>query len=665
MYVELQVVKQHVPPPHHNDSFALLDIEARAIDKPVSIVAPFIEDFPPALVALLAPPASSVSSTIRLAIPTKQGYLVRSRCFQQRFVLCQHLGRLVDFTVFDQPTRLISKEDLKYADMTDLLESAIFAFVTNANENPPTTTTRDRAAVEDIYARTNFEWLSHAPSGRKLLALLHGRDNAYDFAWIHASASALGMDIVVLDRPGHWLQHDQYRHLYREFIPIDMTIDDSFHMRISTALAAFGHIDGLYTVSDRCHIPMARAAATLDLPAEPICCFRSALDKHHIRYLDSGDTRSFIQVKTVTEMQAAIDDESFIPRYPVIVKPTMGWGSEFVYRSGDYEELCAAVHKARRGFSGKVLIEPYLDGPEFDATVILCDGQVVYFDVGDDFPSAGDDECIGTNGDFVETLMVWPSALPRDEYALIRAKTQRLVHDLGFRNGVFNIEGRMQQSRVSYTLRDGNLDLHHVQNPVERCVTPRCTILEVNTRALAYNGAIAINAAHGVNVTDAQILLAVGDGARTKALSQYFMPKSGMPNNARMWSQLAFFKPQSHGVCSTDDACGEYLARNPQMESKTISSACYYKAGDTIIPSTDGITAPCAWFALGTHGLRGEVCMLDNAMREGFSIPVTKLEQYTATDEVKRHGERVGRTSRNDSCIANQLAQELSRAEKM
>lgn len=36
------------------------------------------------------------------------------------------------------------------------------------------------------------------------------------------AAKALGMSIIVLDRPGHWLQDERYSHLRNEFLPIDM-----------------------------------------------------------------------------------------------------------------------------------------------------------------------------------------------------------------------------------------------------------------------------------------------------------------------------------------------------------------------------------------------------------------------------------------------------------
>lgn len=36
------------------------------------------------------------------------------------------------------------------------------------------------------------------------------------------------------------------------------------------------------------------------------------------------------------------------------------------------------------------MIEPYIDGPEVDANLVLLDGEVIFFEVTDDFPKPGD-----------------------------------------------------------------------------------------------------------------------------------------------------------------------------------------------------------------------------------------------------------------------------------
>jgi len=61
-------------------------------------------------------------------------------------------------------------------------------------------------------------------------------------------------------------------------------------------------------------------------------------------------------------------------------------------------ELVEAVRRAAERHTdavtttSAVVVEPYVDGPEMDANIILMNGEVLFFDVSDDFPSKGDAE---------------------------------------------------------------------------------------------------------------------------------------------------------------------------------------------------------------------------------------------------------------------------------
>jgi len=67
----------------------------------------------------------------------------------------------------------------------------------------------------DVTARLSFPWITDSPLPRKRLAMVEGRPNpAISTAslGIYRAAYALGVDLVILDRDGHWVQDPAMEH---------------------------------------------------------------------------------------------------------------------------------------------------------------------------------------------------------------------------------------------------------------------------------------------------------------------------------------------------------------------------------------------------------------------------------------------------------------------
>ena len=87
-----------------------------------------------------------------------------------------------------------------------------------------------------------------------------------------------------------------------------------------------------------------------------------------------------------------------------------------------------------------VVIEPYTNGPEVDANCVLWDGKVLFCEICDDFPCAGDSTGATDQDNFLETQMVYPSSLPPKELSTIEWSIHQSILRLGFRSGVFHCE---------------------------------------------------------------------------------------------------------------------------------------------------------------------------------------------------------------------------------
>lgn len=78
-------------------------------------------------------------------------------------------------------------------------------------------------------------------------------------------------------------------------------------------------------------------------------------------------------------------------QFPLVCKPGEGSQSEGVFRVDRMDQLRSAVARglSLRG-NQKVLIEPYVEGPEVDVNLFLRDGQLLHGESVDDFPSPAD-----------------------------------------------------------------------------------------------------------------------------------------------------------------------------------------------------------------------------------------------------------------------------------
>lgn len=542
---------------------------------------------------------------LRVVFSGEPGTIVRPDFLRYRLHGCEDITLAQGFL---QPLSAVTAIDPGQAtsiktshDFTRLLRSAIGGIIAH------TTSQGDR--IEELRTRLDWEfarrlsvpWTVDVQLTQRRVFWVQGRANIEASRQFYEAASALGITLVVLDEPGHWLQDDAGPHAhYREaFIPISIDGDAGLTERIVEAVRGYPHkVDGLVCISD-VRLPLvARACEILGLPTSTSAAFVLAGNKGASREVESaaaGDENEndgFV-IKTPGDLDAALSKRQDQLHYPLIVKPCTGWNSDCVVKVRDENELRAAVRRASERHatwpveSTSVVVEAYVDGPEIDANFIMLDGEVLFCDITDDFPCSGDGPGTESAGaaNFMETLMDVPSALPVDERAMMRESLRKSIARLGFQSGVFHCEARVRDSRAHYAVDPGSgmLDLHiserATQDPLLTGLSPSCFLHEVNARPPGYINCVAALLAHGVDYYAILLLLSLGsrEDARVRVLARPF--RHGEPQYVL---GIVVLPPTRPGIMGSDDAVVEFLETHTPMRRHVVHSQTIKKRGDVV-----------------------------------------------------------------------------------
>ncbi|KAL3295059.1 glutathione synthetase ATP-binding domain-like protein [Colletotrichum asianum] len=479
-----------------------------------------------------------------------------------------------------------------------------------------------RSSVDGVIARST--------NPKDTLQTLRARRANIDASrQFHQAARALGITLVVLDEPGHWIEDDAGPHAhYREaFVPISIAADEGLTQRVVDAVRAYPHpVHGVVCISD-VRLPLiASACEILGLPTSSSAAYARAGNKGVSREIEaaaSGEEDGFV-LQTAEELDAALAEKGKGLRYSLIVKPCTGWNSDCVVKARDEGELRAAVkrasdrHATSAARSTSVVIEPYIDGPEVDANFIVLNGEVLFCDVTDDFPCSADIPGMdGTKAaNFMETLMDVPSALPVEERAMMQDSLAKSIARLGFESGVFHCEARVRGSRAYYAVDpdDGFLDLRIRQDVSAEA--PSCYLHEVNARPPGYINCAAALFAHGVDYYAIRLLLSLGseEDARVRALSKPFL--HGVPQYTLGISVLA---PTKAGVMGSDDAVKEFLEANSDLQRHVVHYQTVKEKGE-VVQGPESSELWCVGYVIvASRKGRKECLRLDREIRERFT----------------------------------------------
>lgn len=421
------------------------------------------------------------------------GWVVRSDFLERRLVDSALVDRAVGFIA---PLQHLTRPELSQLDFTGLLAAAAGAVLCPVYPEALYADRLDELHSE-LVARLSFSWLLPKPIPRRRAVFLHKNKEMFADQPFVDAILGFGIDLVVLGPEGHWYSREGNRHLCEAFVPIDPSDDEGLPSRIITAIKDYEkEVHGIFTFNEALHVHVATAAAMLGLPTEPSKSYEICGDKYATRQLLDVQSSTFqsLSFPSPETLQGFLALQSDPIIYPVIVKPSKGTSSEGVYIAHSASDLISHSSTAytiakRRGEDTSVVVETYVDGPEFDANFVLCDGKVLFWELLDDYPSDGDvsasRKAVTGDGGFMEIGMITPSALPSSEVEMVGKYCHEAILKAGYTWGVFHVEGRVRDSAMEFRdagERGWELIPSDAQAEKKR-KSPSCFVLEINPRA--------------------------------------------------------------------------------------------------------------------------------------------------------------------------------------
>ena len=272
---------------------------------------------------------------------------------------------------------------------------------------------------------------------------------------IYERAMDLGVRLVVLDGPGHWMRECVgpsslvERHLVVDLAPLSTFVDRA----VEAVHAAGVSFDGIGTIDEFAGAFAARIAERIGLPFHSIAAADLARDKHRARAACAAaglPGPAFARIESDDDLARAGERVGF----PSVLKPVSGVGSVQAYKVGSetdlrqrYESIVGEVRGARSAaredlssdrdwfelmWSGvpTLTLESWIGGPKYDVDLLLDEGEVVYAHATDDLEPCG----------LRDVRRVAPSGLDEAAEAELVAHAAACVRALGFRRGAFNVE---------------------------------------------------------------------------------------------------------------------------------------------------------------------------------------------------------------------------------
>ncbi|CAP97151.1 hypothetical protein EN45_084130 [Penicillium chrysogenum] len=568
---------------------------------------------------------TETQSVVRLIVPQTQGYIARSDIVPLRLLDCPLVTNVL---VFARPLQYFDGRGCDIEVLQDVpkvfASSAGGMLLRTAGCTSPGALASLLADLDvELSDRLSFSWISMLETKRKTLALVEGGrrppDRGGNGETVYKAAEALGIDMIVLDNPGHWLDGPRWGRWCREFIPVECTeqSDHVFTARVVDAIRAWGgNLDGLVTFCDHYQVPIAAAAMELGLPTYSPEIFNNITNKFELSVSEGRPTH---RASTFEEAAHIVRENQL--EFPLIIKPSlMGFQSEGVYRVGNLEEIDAgmqATDTERHGL--EFVIEKYCDAPEVDANFVLCDGEVLFFEASDEFPKGADVNAQVTGsrlGTFLELGNILPSALPAKERAVIRDSLHQSLLREGLPDGIYHLEARVQNSTMEYTAQDNVLDLTQRPVPTEKEKQPLAWLLEINPRPPGIQAADAIKHTYGVDYWGLALLFPLQDRQRIRQLSHPFAQGS------QYWCYMVFLPVEKGGICQSDDPCLELFSRRPDLRAHVSWWCTFWTKGQRVPDPSEGRNTWIAHINVFSRTSRAHALEIGETVRKVFRYSI-------------------------------------------
>ncbi|KAI0179137.1 glutathione synthetase ATP-binding domain-like protein [Hypoxylon sp. FL1284] len=559
------------------------------------------------LLSCLQAVKSTGSRVARLVIPLQEGVLVRSDILPLRLKDASAVDEVASFSA---PLQRFPGTPLSLEDMASL--PAVFRASAGG-----ILLQRNGSGVSDAFEadfdnKLSTAWVTPGPEAarrRRVVVVGCGYRDPSSGGWmayVFGAARAQGVDLVVVDRAGSWIERAEFADSYEALLAAGPWWANppaaDMGERVAELVAAYGRpVDGIVTFSEPFLASVSRAAARLGLPGQPAASYEVATDKYRLGRFEG---RKAFCGATAEEALRFARDEALA--YPLILKPRLGLNSEGVVRVDGPDAIRPAVDMIQKTFFKSFTLERYCDGPEVDVNVVLLDGEVLSCEIADDFPKPGDMAKKGpgsaagadaAHNNFLETYIVYPSALPSPELAMLRDSISATIRRLGFSSGIMHVEARVDRSSVEYrpSATDGVVDLAPRQDNAVSSEPPASWVLEINPRPPGLTASRIIESVYGVDYFGVALALAVDDKDRVRALARPF--RDGAQYTGVMALIRADYdEDRCEGIFDSDDICEELLARRPDLAQHINRYGCLAKRGQKIPHPSSGSNTFVAYF---------------------------------------------------------------------
>ncbi|KFZ00531.1 hypothetical protein V500_01047 [Pseudogymnoascus sp. VKM F-4518 (FW-2643)] len=528
---------------------------------------------------------TSTAIGIKLILPAQDGFVARSDIIELRMHGCTVSDATSGFL---QPREFIEhfpnqKPRHEPEQLYDILSNCIGALLVNPSDFETVGHAMEVLENEFRY-RLALEFLLPDAIPRQRVALVHCPPPEL---LTYEAIRCLGVDLVILDRPEHFLHSPKgpLAYLRESFHPIDLNVDDGLTQRIVN-VAKDLKLDGIFTRYDLYSTQVAHAAELLGLPTSSPSAFSIATNKHASRMLEAEANSSF-SVDNYNELDQMLrnSENPLKIEYPIVVKPCTGWSSLCVTKARDEKELRSAVRKAHSKVLGhvgdtpiqsRVLVEPYIDGPEVDVNFALWNGDIVFGNISDDFPCNADMSDKTGETDFQETVLMFPSRIPENEKAMLFSRLRDSLARMGFHTGVFHCEARVKNSAAKYVESEGTIDLAIEGSFQSGDREPSAFMIEVNPRPPGYFPLHATTWTHGVDYYALHVLRCVMDEKRFRALAVPFSPE------VQPCMAVLSLMPEKGGILKSEDPAIALAKRKPSLMNSISIYRNYFEPGEYV-----------------------------------------------------------------------------------
>ncbi|QPJ62897.1 MAG: ATP-grasp domain-containing protein [Candidatus Nitronauta litoralis] len=186
-------------------------------------------------------------------------------------------------------------------------------------------------------------------------------------------------------------------------------------------------IDGAMTVGTDASLTVAAVANALNLPGIPTEVAERSTDKIKMRRcLKSAGVPvpGFTAVTTLDEARRIVDATTL----PLVIKPCDNMGARGVKKINQPDDLPSAFQEAKESsISGNLILEEYMEGPEFSLDAIIYDGEITITGVAD--------RHITREPWFVEEGHTMPSNAPRNILDEVEQTFLAAIRALGINHG--------------------------------------------------------------------------------------------------------------------------------------------------------------------------------------------------------------------------------------